>query len=194
MLSILFAAILAAPGALRPQPKTAPPQAEDVTPKTELSDDDVREHVKAYLGSIDTPIHANQWKTLGRRAVPMLEEIVKSRDELPTRRAKAIDGLAAVGGGQALPLFSEIGKRESEPINVRFAAVRALSQVTSRSRAAAVLTPILEGAKDSRVRALAAEHLAIRSGGKSCDAVRAQMDRESERARAYYRRALAHCP
>src|SRR3954468_1671381 len=96
MLSILFAVILAAPGALRPQPKTVPPQAEEVTPKTELSDDDVREHVKAYLGSIDTPIHANQWKALGPRAVPMLEEIAKNHDELPTRRAKAIDGLAAV--------------------------------------------------------------------------------------------------
>ena len=86
MLSILFAAILAAPGALRPQPKTAPPQSEDVTPKTELTDDDVRQHVKAYLGSIDTPIQANQWKALGPRAVPMLEEIVKNHDELPTRR------------------------------------------------------------------------------------------------------------
>ena len=193
MLSILFAAILAAPGAIRPPPKPAPAQDVDVTPKTELSDDDVREHVKAYLGSIDTPIHANQWKALGPRAVPMLEEIVKNHDDLPTRRAKAIDGLAALDGAQAQRLFSEIGTRESEPINVRFAAVRAPSQVTSRRQAPAVLTSILEGAKDSRVRALAAEHLAIRSGGKSCDAVRAQVQRESEEARAYYRRALAHC-
>ena len=193
MLSILFAAILAAPGAIRPPPKPAPAQDVDVTPKTELSDDDVREHVKAYLGSIDTPIHANQWKALGPRAVPLLEEIVQNHDELPTRRAKAIDGLAALGAPQAAALFSEISTRESEPINVRFAAVRGLSQVTSRRRVAAALTPILEGAKDSRVRALAAEHLAIRSNGKSCDAVRAQVQRESEEARAYYRRALAHC-
>jgi len=193
MLSILFAAILAAPGSIRPQPKATPPQGEDVTPRTGLSDDDVRQRVKGYLGSIDTPIQANQWKALGPRAVPMLEEIVKNHDELPTRRAKAIDGLAAAGGAREQALFSEIGRRESEPINVRFAAVRALSQVTSRSRAPAVLTPILQGAKDSRVRALAAEHLAIRSNGEACDAIRAQVERESKNARAQYRRALARC-
>jgi len=193
MLSILFAVILAAPGSLRPQPKTAPPQGEEVTPKAELSDEDVRQHVKGYLGSIDTPIQANQWKALGPRAVPILEEIVKNPDELPTRRAKAIDGLAAANGARAQALFSEIGRRESEPINVRFAAVRALSQVTSRSRAQAALTPILHGAKDSRVRALAAEQLAIRSNGGACDVIRAQVERESGNARAHYRRALARC-
>src|SRR5436309_9821389 len=124
MLSIVFAAILAAPGAIRPPPKAAPAQGADVTTRTELSDDEVRERVQAYLGSIDTPIQGNQWKALGPRAVPLLEEIVKNHNALPTRRAKAIDGLAALGSPQARALFSEIGMRENEPINVRFAPAR----------------------------------------------------------------------
>ncbi len=194
MLSILIAAFFAAAGTVRPEPPSASPEEAEVVTKDELSDDDVRDQVNAYLGSIDTPIRANQWKVLGPRAVPLLEQIVHSDQELPTRRAKAIEGLAALGSPNASTLFTEIAAREHEPVVVRFAAVRGLARVTPPRQAAAALKPILEGAKDSRVRALAAEQLAIRSRGKSCDLVRAQVERESEDSRAHYHRALGRCP
>jgi len=195
MLLFLLGALLAAPGvAQRRPPQQAPPSENaPVQPKDELTDEDVKQQIQAYLGSIDTPIGANQWKSLGPRAIPMLEAIATNPKELPTRRAKAIDGLAALGDKKASALFRQIAARDGEKINVRFAAVRGLARVTPRSHAATALKPILENAKDSRLRALAAEQLAIRSQGKSCDLVRAQIERETGDARGQYARAMKEC-
>jgi hypothetical protein len=196
MLNLLLAVLLAAPGTMnkKPPPQQAP-VADDqpVQPKEELSADEVRQHVEGYLGSIDTPITANQWKALGPRAVPMLERIAMDQNELPTRRAKAIDGLTALGDTRAPALFKRIASQDSEKINVRFAAVRGLAQVTPPAQAVTNLKPILQGAKDSRVRALAAEQIAVRSRGKSCDLVKAQLDRETDDARGHYGRAMKQC-
>ena len=195
MLSLLLAALLAAPGVTRQKPlqKAPPPEDGQVDTKNELSDEDVRQQVDAYLGSIDTPIEANQWKALGPRAVPMLEGIVTNHDELPTRRAKAIDGLAALGDKKAPALFTRVAGNDREKINVRFAAVRGLARVTPRNQATHALKPILEKAKDSRVRAVAAEQIAIRSQGRSCDLVRAQLQRETGDARGHFGRAKKQC-
>jgi HEAT repeat protein len=196
MFSILLAALLAAPGITQKRPSQAPvPIAGDqqVQPNENLSADEVRQHVEGYLGSIDTPITANQWKALGPRAVPMLERIATNQNELPTRRAKAIGGLAALGDTRGPALFKRIASQDSEAINVRFAAVRGLAQVTPPAQAVTNLKPILQGAKDSRVRALAAEQIAVRSRGKSCDLVKAQLDRETNDARGHYGRAMKQC-
>src|SRR6267154_1500376 len=194
MLSLLVAALLAAPGVTSKRPPQTPvPEGTEVQPKEELSAEDVRNHVEGYLGAIDTPIQASQWKSLGPRAVPVLEAIVKNPDELPTRRAKAIDGLAALGDKKAPALFTSVAGNENERINVRFAAVRGLARVTPRTHAAQTLKPLLEKSKDSRVRALAAEQLAIRSQGKSCDLVRAQLQRERDETRGQYGRAMKQC-
>lgn len=195
MLNVLLAVLLAAPGTMQKKPPPQPPAAGDqqVQPNEALSADEVREHVEGYLGSIDTPIKANQWKALGPRAVPMLERIAMDQNELPTRRAKAIDGLTALGDTRAPALFKRIASQDSEKINVRFAAVRGLAQVTPPAQAVTNLKPILQGAKDSRVRALAAEQIAVRSRGKSCDLVKAQLDRETDAARGHYGRAMKQC-
>jgi HEAT repeats len=194
MLTVLLAALLAAPGIIQKRPPQPPPASEQpVQPNESLSADDVRQHVEGYLGSIDTPISANQWKALGPRAIPQLEAIAMSQTELPTRRAKAIDGLAALGDTRGPALFKRIANQDGESINVRFAAVRGLGQVTAPAQAVTNLKPILQGAKDSRVRALAAEQIAIRSHGKSCDMVKAQLDREKDDARGHYGRAMKQC-
>jgi hypothetical protein len=198
MLDLLLAIVIVAGGTARKQPPPGPATSsstdeEQVEAKNELSDDDVRQQVNAYLGAIDTPIGANQWKSLGSRAVPMLESIVTSDAELPTRRAKAIDGLAALGDKKASALFTRIAGNDGEKINVRFAAVRGLARLTPRHHAAEALQPILERAKDSRVRAVAAEQIAIRSRGESCGLVRAQLEREETGARRNYRRAMNEC-
>jgi HEAT repeat protein len=192
MSSLLLAALLAAPISYKaPQPPIS--QDTQVQPNDDLSDVDVRQHVDGFLGSIDTPIRPNQWKALGPRAVPILEAIVKNPEELPTRRAKAIDGLTALGDKSSPALFARIANTESEKINVRFAAVRGLAQVTPRPQAAQALRPLLEKSKDPRVRAVAAEQLAIRSQGKSCDLVRAQLQRERSETRSQYGRAMKQC-
>jgi hypothetical protein len=195
MLSLFLAGLLAAPAIPQKRPPPQPPPAGDqqVQPKEELSADEVRQHVEGYLGSIDTPITPNQWKQLGPRALPMLEQIAMNQTELPTRRAKAIDGLAAIGDRRAPALFKRIANQDGETMNVRFAAVRGLAQMTPRDQAAAALKPILQGAKDSRVRALAAEQIAIRSRGKSCDLVRDQLQRENDAVRRQYGRAIKQC-
>jgi hypothetical protein len=194
MLTVLLAALLAAPGITQKRPSQPPPASEQpVQPNEALSADEVRQHVEGYLGSIDTPIGPNQWKALGPRAIPLLESIAMSQNELPTRRAKAIDGLAALGDTRAPALFKRIANQEGETINVRFAAVRGLAQVTPPAQAVTNLKPILQGAKDSRVRALAAEQIALRSRGKSCDLVKAQLDRETDDARGHYGRAMKQC-
>jgi len=195
MLNVLLAVLLAA-GVLQKKPPPQQPPVSDgqqVQPQEELSADEVRDRVEGYLGSIDTPITANQWKTLGPRAVPMLERIAMDHNELPTRRARAIDGLTALGDTRAPALFKRIASQDSEKINVRFAAVRGLAQVTPPAQAVTNLKPILQGAKDSRVRALAAEQIALRSRGKSCDLVKAQLDRETDDARGHYGRAMKQC-
>jgi len=196
MLNVLLAVLLAGPGVMHKKPPPQQPPVSDgqqVQPQEELSADEVRDHVEGYLGSIDTPITANQWRALGPRAVPMLERIAMDQHELPTRRAKAIDGLAALGDTRAPALFKRIASQDSEKINVRFAAVRGLAQVTPPAQAVTNLKPILQGAKDSRVRALAAEQIAVRSRGKSCDLVKAQLDRETNDARGHYGRAMKQC-
>jgi HEAT repeat protein len=114
-------------------------------------------------------------------------------DRAATRRAKAIDGLTALGDTRAPALFKRIAGQENESINVRFAAVRGLAQMTPRDQAAQALKPILQNANDSRVRALAAEQIAVRSRGKSCDMVRAQLEREKDDVRGRYGRAMKQC-
>ena len=192
MSSLLLAALLAAPiSSKAPQQPISP--GTQVQAKDELSDAEVRQQVDGFLGAIDTPIRASQWQSLGPRALPILQAIVKNPDELPTQRAKAIDGLGALGDKTSAALFARIANSESEKINVRFAAVRGLAQVTARPHAAQALRPFLEKSKDPRVRAVAAEQLAIRSQGKSCDLVRAQVERERSETRSHYGRALKQC-
>ena len=124
---------------------------------------------------------------------PILEAIINNPDEFPTRRAKAIEGLAALGDKKSPALFSRIANSDDEMINVRFAAVRGLARVTPPPQAAQALRPLLEKSKDSRVRAVAAEQLAIHSQGKSCDLVRAQLQRERSETRPQYGRAMKQC-
>src|SRR5256885_16842904 len=135
MFSILLAALLAAPGITQKRPSQAPvPLASDqpVQPNESLSADEVRQHVEGYLGSIDTPITANQWKALGPRAVPMLERIATNQNELPTRRAKAIGGLAALGDTRGAALFKRIASPDNQAIHGPVAAVRGRAQGTPR--------------------------------------------------------------
>ncbi|HXN56834.1 MAG TPA: hypothetical protein VN874_11245, partial [Myxococcales bacterium] len=88
---------------------------------------------------------------------------------------------------------SRLARAEAEPLVVRLSAVRGLARVEKGGKLAAGLRPVLEGAKDARVRGLAAQTLAVHAGPQACAAVKAQARRENEEARVHYEEALARC-
>lgn len=177
-----------------PPPAAAPQSTHPATlVETPLSSSELRSQVLARLSAIDTPIPRSAWEALGARAEPILRELVLNRADLPTRRAKAIDGLAAVGGPAAASVLRDMARTESEPVVVRFAAVRGLGQVTEPAAVAQELGALLAYARDSRVRAYAGEILVRRGGRANCSAIHAQVSTEGETARGHFGRALALC-
>lgn len=192
IIQVLAAALLLAalPSA---KVKTTPTPSAEVPQQQNLTDDQIREQIETNLGTIDTPITLARWRSLGPRAAPFLEEIAISGKNLPTRRASAIDGLSAVGSEQAPALLTRLSRDEEQPLIVRLTAVRGLGRVEKGGRLIAALRPVLESAKDSRVRGLAADILARRAPSAGCAAVKAQAQREAEDARVHYRRALELC-
>ncbi len=155
--------------------------------------DDVRSAVEAYLGSIDTPIGADRWRALGPAAAPILEEIARDPDRLPTRRARALEGLSFVGSPGAAALMVELLGRETEPPVVRTSALRGAGALVDASRLLAVVRPVLERAADAHVRAAAAEVLARRAPREGCAPVRDQAAREPSDRRLAFARALRAC-
>lgn len=193
MLGVLMAVAMLAAGEahIRQQPKPANPDA--AVPQENLSDDEIRQRIDAYLGTIDTPVPLARWRALGPRAAPFLEEIAASPTALPTQRAKAIDGLSAVGGQNAPAVLTRLSRAEKEPLVVRLSAVRGMGRLEHGAKLAAALRPVMEGAKDARVRGQAAEALSERAPKAACSAVKAQADKEDEQARVHYRAALERC-
>ena len=130
----------------------------------------VREKTLALLGAIDRPIRPETWRALGPEAVPVLAEVAAASDALPTRRALALEGLAALGGPRAESLHRSIAADAKEPRVVRRAAVRGLGRLVPAKQVDAALRPLLERDPDRAVRATAAEVLSRRSPSASCDA------------------------
>jgi hypothetical protein len=138
---------------------------------------DLRATVDSYLGAIERPASAAQWKALGPDAIPILKEIAEGT-ELPTRRAKAVAGLAALSP-DAPALLSGYALDEKQDFSVRMAAVHGLARLSSDT---SLLQPVLK-AKDARVSATAARLLVQRSPS-SCAAVKARAGKDEHFARA----------
>jgi HEAT repeat protein len=177
----------------------APAQAADRQPgpessssssqtKLQLSDEQIRERIETYLGSIDTPIRSAHWRALGSRGAAILEGIAQDDGALPTRRAKALDGLAAIGSSTAADVMLRLARSEQTPLAVRLSAVRGAARVLPADQVAPALQPVLEGAKDGHVRRAAAEALSNHGG---CMLVRAQAAREDDPQRLH--RAVQRC-
>src|SRR4051812_10044721 len=135
---MLLLILLAASGPARAAATPAPVDASVAT----LSDEDLRAQLEAYLGTIDTPVTPAQWRALGSRATPILEARARDREALPSRRARSLDALTALG---ATAVVVELARAEGEPFVVRQAALRGAARLLRNDRAAAVLRPILEG-------------------------------------------------
>ena len=194
MTPILLAALIASSGLSRAAERKAaeaPSSALPAAPAAELSDAELRREINGYLGSIDTPIPAAHWRGLGPRAAPILAALISDAGQFPTRRAKAVDGLAAVGGAEAPALLGRLARSEEEPLVLRLAALRGLGVVVPARQLSAVLRPVLEGAKEPAVRAGAAEVLVARAG--ACGSVHAQLALEDEAVRGMFHRSVAGC-
>jgi len=174
-----------------PRPAIQPP-ASTAGPDDTLSDEELRSRVASYLGAIDVPVTAEQWRALGPRAVPLLEEVLANRDDLPSRRASAVGGLAVIGGKRARTLVLQTARSEDEPLAVRAAALHGAPRVLGPSELVRQLKPVLRGAHEPATRASAADVLARHAPRSACSAIRAQADREGE-ARTHFERALRRC-
>jgi len=177
VIPILLATLLCAPASAGPQSRSASD-----------TDEHIRQHIETYLGSIDTPVRPAQWRALGPRGAAILESMAQDPQVLPTRRAKALDGLSAIGTPTAADTMLRLAKSEHDPLVVRLSAVRGASRVLPTDQVAPAIEPILDSAQDGHVRAAAAEVLSNRG---ACAPVRAQAAREDDPRRL--RRALQRC-
>jgi len=173
-------------------PRGSPPALGD-PPPTPRTEQEVREQVEVYLGSIDTPIRLDRWRALGAQAAPILEEIATSTSELPTRRARALEGLSAVGGPEVATRMLQIAQSDEQPSVVRMSAMRGLGRLMTSRQLVPALRPVLEKSPDVQIRAAAAEVLARHAPKTACALVRAQLGREPESQHGAYRRAMASC-
>lgn len=146
--------------------------------------------VRAYLGVIDRPVPAEAWRALGPGAIPPLEAVARDAQALPSRRAMALEGLAALGGPSAAAIHLDAA-RGPAPRLVRQSAIRGLGKLLPPGRLAAEVAPLLRD-EDAGLRALAAEVLVERAPVQSCPAVRAQAAAEGS-ASPRLARAAARC-
>ncbi|WP_242337276.1 MULTISPECIES: HEAT repeat domain-containing protein [Anaeromyxobacter] len=190
-LAALALALVSSTGAAR-APACTPPGASAPEAGARPCDPAVRARTLELLGAIDRPIRPETWRALGPDAEPVLAEVAAS-DALPTRRALALEGLAAIGGARAEKLHRSLAADTHEPRAVRRAAIRGLGRLVPREKLDATLRPLLERDPDRGVRAGAAEVLSRRSPASSCAAIRAQARREGTAGSGLFARALAAC-
>ena len=171
------------------RPRSSPPVSDTTpAPPEQLTDQEIRDRIDTFMGTIDTRITPEQWRALGARGAAILEQIAQDANVLPTKRAKAVAGLAAIGSSSSSTVLLNLARSEQAPLTVRLAAVHGAPGVLAAGQVPAALKPILENAKDGHVRGAAAEVLS-RHGG--CSLVRAQAQREEDRVRM--QRALERC-
>lgn len=192
MTPFLLIAVMLASGPSREAAKRAALGGAPTGRASQLSDTEVLEQAQALLGAIDTPVSSAQWRALGPRAEPFLAALLDDQNELPTRRARAIDGLVTVGGTNTRARFSRLAEADGQPIVVRLAALRGLGAIVSPTELPAVLGPLLARATDSRIRAAAGEVLALKAR-VACPAIEAQLEREAPEGREQFQKATRAC-
>ncbi|MCA1825932.1 MAG: hypothetical protein ABR567_18005 [Myxococcales bacterium] len=188
MTSLLVAALLAIPPSPRsrtPRPGASQPQQEQLSPE------EVRQRVRDYLGAIDTPITAEQWRALGPQAAGELEAIATDPKAFPSRRAKALDGLTEAAPDRAARLVGPMARDDKQPTAVRVAAMQGAGRVLAPDAAERELKPVLQSARSSGLRRAAADVLSRNKAG--CAAVRQQASRERAEHRAAWKDVLDRC-
>ncbi len=183
---ILLAALLATPRL--PHGKHESPAA---SAPVQLSADELRARIDGYLGSIDRPITSENWRALGPQAAQLLEPIAADAQALPSRRARALEGVIAVAPDRAAQLVGAIARDENAPVVLRVVALRGAGEVLSPAKAMTELKPVLQSAQSAGMRGVAAEVLTRHKEG--CRTVREQAGRESPEVRQAFQGALSRC-
>ena len=151
----------------------------------------MRQRVNDYLGAIDRPVSDAQWKALGPQAGPVLESIASDANSFPSKRAKALEGLAASAPDRAARLVGPMARDEKQPVVVRVAAMRGAGRVLSPDAAERELKPVLTSARSAGMRRSAADVLSRNKVG--CGAVRQQAARERADHRSAWKDVLDRC-
>lgn len=188
--AILLAVTLLAPQGYRRQ---APPQAPSPDAGAQLTDPEIASRVETYLSAVDTRVTNEDWQALGPRAVAPLETALGDPAALPSRRARAVGALAAIGGSRAQQLVLDTARSERQPFAVRAAALEGSGRLLRGKALTNALRGVLQKAGEAPVRGVAADVLAQRAGASGCAAVRAQAAREPRAERGHFARALETC-
>lgn len=147
--------------------------------------------VAPLLGTIDRPVSAETWRRLPAGALALLERIAEDPLTLPSSRARALEGAAALGADGGI--HARLAADFAAPFAVRRSALRTMGPLLPRERLEATLGTLVAADPDRRIRANAAEVLARASPATACAAIRAQAGREGTEGRAAFGRALAAC-
>ena len=182
---ILALSLLGPDAARRGAPAAEPPRA--------ASDAERAQRLEVALGMIHGSPSPAFWRALGPEAVPELERLARDGGALPSRRARALEGLSHLGGDRARAALRELAAAEDPPFSVRAAAMGGAGRLLAAAEVRRTLAPVLEGARRPADRAVAAEVLADRTPAAGCPAVRARLARERERDRGSFWRALSRC-
>jgi hypothetical protein len=145
----------------------------------------IRAQVNALLGAHENLANPARWRSLGDAAIPILESIVNDYNSLPTRRARALDGLAALSSGSAT--MQRAANSDWEPLIVRMSSVRGLAQVLPESDLIPAVRALLNDPK-SQMRGVTAEALSHTPAG--CAEIKAMAQRETE---AWHSRFVRTC-
>jgi hypothetical protein len=148
----------------------------------------VRQQVDALLGAIHGPVPAETFRALGPGVDAALADVARSA-AMPSRRIRALEALASLGGPRAAATHRAVAE-SAAPSAVRRGAIRGLGRLAGPSGAASALAPFLEGDRDPSVRAAAAEALA-EAAPSACARIRTRARAEGDPAR--FQRALATC-
>jgi HEAT repeat protein len=151
---------------------------------------EVRDQVRALLGSIHGSVPPETFRALGPGVEEALAHFAQG-DEFPSRRIRALEALAGLGGDRAQAVHRDVAADRTAPSSVRRGAVRGLGKLVAPADAPGALSPLLESDPDPRIRATAAEALAARAPEAGCPKVRERVGREAQPER--FGRALEIC-
>lgn len=150
---------------------------------------EVKAQVEDLLGTLHGPLPTESFRALGPGAEEALVEVARSRG-MPSRRIRALEALAGLGGAQAEATHRAVAESAAPP-PVRRAAIRGLGHLAGPAGAAQALGPFLEADRDPSVRAAAAEALAEQAPEAGCGRIRARARTEANAGR--FGRALDAC-
>jgi hypothetical protein len=186
MVPLLLAALLQAPS-----PPTTPPPAAAASPPAGAAAR--AERLEAVLGRIHGRPTPEAWRALGPEVAGDLARVALDPAALPSRRARAAEGLSWLGGPQAEAALRALVAQPELAWSVRAEAQRGAGRVLAPAPLAALLLPVLQASPRPIDRAVAAEVLAERAPAAGCGAVRARQPLEARRDRASFDGAIARC-